>query len=279
MVQSQISRTLQNDVAISRIAAILAQEKFASRSAFGRRVCEDFAFYSAAGRPQLAGCMKALATLSDRVPDIVLPPPRAPAVNNRPRQLDCDVPAPVGVADLHVQLIDRSPDRAVWNTLIGREHPHGMTTFAGCQLRYLVGSAHGWLGAAGFSAAALRVAARDRWIGWDDAGRRGHLHRVICLSRFLIRPAVRIPHFASHVLGRILRRVPHDFEARYAYRPYVVESFAESLISPARARRRFCDLLGRQQALRITRYRETLKTGEVSNKTVYGLTSLGADNA
>ena len=76
-------------------------------------------------------------------------------------------------------------------------------------------------------AAALRGAARDRWIGWDDAGRRGHLQRVVCLSRFLIRPSVRCPHLASHVLGRILRRLPADFEERYGFRPYLVESFAD----------------------------------------------------
>ncbi|MCE2523217.1 MAG: hypothetical protein J4F49_08370 [Rhodobacteraceae bacterium] len=41
--------------------------------------------------------MKVLATLSGRVADIVLPPLPVPAVNNRPRQLDSDVPAPVEV--------------------------------------------------------------------------------------------------------------------------------------------------------------------------------------
>ena len=102
-----------------------------------------------------------------------------------------------------------------------------MTVFAGCQVRYLVGSAHGWPGAAGFSAAALRVAARDRWIGRDDAGRRDHLQRVVCLSRFLVRPSVRCPHLASHAPGRILRRLPGDFEERYGFRPYLVESFAD----------------------------------------------------
>ena len=41
--------------------------------------------------------MKALATLADKVPRIVLPPPRLPAVYNRPCQLDVDVPEPAGV--------------------------------------------------------------------------------------------------------------------------------------------------------------------------------------
>ncbi len=234
MSQSQISRRLRNQASIARIASILSQEQFDSRRALGRRICEEFSFADARGRPQLAGCMKALATLSERVPEIVLPPARAPAVDNRPRQLEAGLPEPetvpshpARIRDLGIITVANAADRAVWNTLIGCEHPHGMTTFAGCQLRYLVGSAHGWLGAAGFSAAALRVSARDVWIGWDDAGRRDHLHRVVCLSRFLIRPSVRCPHLASHVLGRILRRLPHDFGERYGYRPYLVESFAD----------------------------------------------------
>ena len=99
---------------------------------------------------------------------------------------------------------------------------------AGCQIRYPVGSAHGWLGAAGFSAAALRVSARDRWMAWSEEQRREHPNRVVCLSRFLIRPSVRCPHLASHVLGRMLRRLPRDFETRYGFRPWLVESFADA---------------------------------------------------
>ena len=234
MAQSQISRTLRDEAAVSRISAILAQEQFDSRSDLGRRICEEFSFLDVRGRPQLAGCMKALGALAERVPGIVLPPPRTPAIRNRPRQLEADVPEPeqvpahpARIRALEVIVVANAADRALWNTLIAREHPHGMTTFAGRQVRYLVGSAHGWLGAAGFSAAALRVAARERWIGWDDEGRRAHLDRVVCLSRFLMRPCVHCLHLASHVLGRILRRLPGDFEQRYGYRPYLVESFAD----------------------------------------------------
>ena len=234
MAQSQISRTLCGDAARSRIVAMLSQESFGSRRALGRRVCEEFSFVDATGRLQVAGCLKALASLAGRWPDIVLPPPQAAAVRNRPRQLAEDIPAPTGVPShpslidaLDVRLVASACERALWNTLIGREHPHGMTTFAGCQARYLVGSAHGWLGAVGFSAAALRVTARDRWISWSDEQRRAHLDRVVCLSRFLIRPQVFCPHLASHVLGHVLRRLSRDFEARYGFRVLLVESFAD----------------------------------------------------
>ena len=142
------------------------------------------------------------------------------------------MPAPVGVPGevrdvegLRLVVVEDEAQRRIWNTLLSEEHPQGTTTFVGCQLRYLVGSAHGWLGAVGFSAAALRLRARDAWMGWSDAQRTAHLHRVVCLSRFLIRPAVRCRHLASHVLGRVLRRVEADFEARYHYCPWLVETF------------------------------------------------------
>ncbi len=111
--------------------------------------------------------------------------------------------------------------------MLAEEHPQGTTTIVGCQVRYLISSAHGWLGAVGFSASALRLHARDTWMGWNDKQRTAHLHRVVCLSRFLIRPAVQCRHLASHVLGRVLRRVGADFEARYHYRPWLVETFVE----------------------------------------------------
>ncbi|MCY3672554.1 MAG: DUF4338 domain-containing protein, partial [Alphaproteobacteria bacterium] len=234
MAQSQISRTLRNEASVERIASILSLEQFDSRRSLGRRICEEFSFVGPSGRPQLAGCLKALAELAGRRPEIALPPPASPAVDGRPRLLEAGVPEPEGapaelaaIGRLEFRPVEGAGDRAVWNTLISAEHPHGLAVFAGCQIRYLVGSEFGWLGAAGFSAAALRLAARDRWIGWDDGARRDGLHRVVCLSRFLIRPSVRCPHLASHALGRILRRLPGDFEARYGYRPFLVESFAD----------------------------------------------------
>ena len=90
-------------------------------------------------------------------------------------------------------------------------------------MRYLVRSAHGWLGALGFAAAALRLAPRERWMGWSDAQRRAYLERVVGLSRFLLRGGC--ANLASHVLGRVLRRLPEDFQQRYGYRPWLVETF------------------------------------------------------
>ncbi len=53
-----------------------------------------FSLFDARGRPRLAGCKKALATLAERVPQIVLPPPQGLAVDRRPRLLVGGVPVP-----------------------------------------------------------------------------------------------------------------------------------------------------------------------------------------
>ena len=110
---------------------------------------------------------------------------------------------------------------------MAHEHPRGAGPFVGHQLRYLVGSAHGWLGGVGFAASARRLKARDAWVGWDDARRRAHLHRVVGLCRMLIRPHVACRNLASHVLGRAVRAVGEDFERLYGYRPWLLETFVD----------------------------------------------------
>ena len=97
MAQSQIIRTLRDEAAIARIASILSGESFDSRSALGRRVCEEFSFFDARGRPRLAGCMKALGVLVESVPEITLPPPAALAVKGGPRLVEAGVPELEGV--------------------------------------------------------------------------------------------------------------------------------------------------------------------------------------
>ncbi len=117
--------------------------------------------------------------------------------------------------------------RRVWNELMQREHPRGAARHVGAQLRYLLVSDHGVLGALGFAASALTLAARDAFIGWDADLRGRQLHRVVALSRFLIRPSVRCRNLASKALGLCLRRLPDDFQRRYGYRPLLVETFVE----------------------------------------------------
>lgn len=73
--------------------------------------------------------------------------------------------------------------------------------------------------------ASFALQARDRWIGWSENVRRGNLARVVCNARFLILPSVQVPHLASHLLGRLARQLPDQWQARYGVRPLLLETY------------------------------------------------------
>ena len=201
--QNQILQTLRAPESQARLERIVAQEALNNRAAVGRRVCAEFGFVDARGSAQLAGCLKALNTLH-KAGRIALPASRRRGGAPTPQRFDAPVAAATAVpgtveavAGLSLEPVEQGRQRRVWNTLLHFEHPQGTTTFAGCQVRYLVVSAHGVLGAVGFSAAALQLRAREAWMGWSAGQRLAHLHRVLCLSRFLIRPGVQCRNLAS----------------------------------------------------------------------------------
>ena len=233
--QNEIRRTLRQGASIEAVRQLLADKKYETRASFADSVCRHFGFLDTLQRPQRAGCVKALRQL-EQAGHIVLPAAlhRGGTVKS-PRRLDqavpaaIDVPAQAGdVRALTLVIVDRLELMRVWNELMLREHPQGAGPLVGAQMRYLIGSEHGWLGGFGFGAAALQMADRDRWIGWAPELRRQQMHRVVGMSRFLIRTSVECQNLASMVQGMVLRRLGADYEARYGYRPWLVESFVDT---------------------------------------------------
>ena len=139
------------------------------------------------------------------------------------------VPAEIGgLQGLRLVLVDTPEQMRLWNELMLDEHPQGAGPLVGRQLRYLIGSDHGWLGGFGFASPALQLSERDAWIGWDAQGRRKYLHYVVGMSRFLLRRAVTCRNLASKVLSMSLSALANDFERQYGYRPWLVESFVDT---------------------------------------------------
>ena len=52
------------------------------------------------------------------------------------------------------------------------DHPQKAVQQSGRQLRYLLGSDHGWLGGFVFASPAPQLVSRDAWIGWADESRK-----------------------------------------------------------------------------------------------------------
>lgn len=234
MDQHCIAETLSTPGALRTVQLLLAQADGASRTAVARRVCRWFGFLDSRGAFQMASCQKALRSLH-RSGRLRLPAPRRGGRGIcRPRRLGHPVPAPQAVPatagavqGLRLTEVRSALQRRTWNEIVAREHPQGAVQHVGAQMRYLVESEHGLLGAIGFAASALAVAARDQWIGWSPALRRKRLFRVVGMSRFLIRRDVQCHCLASKVLGMVLRRLPADFRRRYGYRPALVETFVQ----------------------------------------------------
>jgi len=122
---------------------------------------------------------------------------------------------------------DRELDRQ-WKKLVATHHYLGYRPLCGAQVRYLIVCEHGYVGALGFSAAALYLKARERWIGWSHPARQCHLPKVVANSRFVIARGVRIKNLASKALALAQKRLPEDWAQTYGYKPLLLETYVES---------------------------------------------------
>ena len=85
------------------------------------------------------------------------------------------------------------------------------------------------------SSAAWRMAARDRWVGWDDRTRARNLQHMVNKSRFLLLPWVGVRHLASAVLSQGLAHLRLDWPRRYGPRRYGLDPWlVETLVDPSR---------------------------------------------
>jgi len=205
------------------------------RAEVARRVCAALGWHDALGRPKLMSCRVGLLRLH-RAGLIELPAARNGNGNGRGLVQQPDLwPAeqPLGgsagqLGGLHLAPVTDKAASRLWNGLIERWHYLGYSPLPGAQLRYLIESDHGVLGALGFGAAAWKVAARDCWIGWERPAREAHLGRVLNNARFLILPWVRVKNLASKVLALAAARVGEDFATRYGEPPVLLETFVET---------------------------------------------------
>jgi hypothetical protein len=233
LTQNQIKRTLSQPDAVKYVIGLLKINQFTSRRELANFLCERFKFYDARMQAQWGGCIKALREL-EAAGRLKLPVARGTTGPNTPKRLNKPVADPAGVPHkagevrgLELIQVSGEEQMRIWNEMMIREHPRGHGPLVGRQMRYLVGSEHGWLGALGFAAPALKLAERDRWIGWNVEQRRAYLHMVVNMSRFLIRPSVHCANLASRLLSMAVKKLPDDFEERFNYRPWLIESFVD----------------------------------------------------
>lgn len=218
------------------IRALIARHPEASRRRLSALLCEAWGWRQANGVPcdmQARGLMLAL----ERAGHLVLPPRRCVVPNNvvrrqRPAPMLLDASpietALAGLQPLEFRLVRRTPYEALFDSLIEHHHYLGYVRPVGEHLKYLVlGPGERPLAAVAFSSAPRHLAPRDCFIGWSAAARRANVRLMAYNPRFLVLPWVRVPHLASHVLGRVLRRLSSDWQEVYGHPVHLVETFVD----------------------------------------------------
>ena len=127
-----------------------------------------------------------------------------------------------------VKLISESDSEPLWDQLVRSYHYLGYQKLIGHRLKYLALIEDQPVAALSWSAPALKLAARDQYIGWSATQRKRHLNQLASNSRFLIPPWVKIPNLASHVLSLNIAQLKKDWQQHFNKQLLVLETFVDS---------------------------------------------------
>jgi hypothetical protein len=204
-----------------------------NRARLSREVCEALPWRRENGALKDMSCRVALLRMhADGL--ITLPPPRNPKPVAYRSYPDIEqavlepalIPA-IDLATLTVDPVLSKSDSLLWNAYIQRHHYLGHQPMPGAQFRYFVRAEGPIIAALGFGASAWKVKPRDQAIGWTTEQRQKNLPLIVNNARFLILPWIHCKNLASRILGLTAKRLPDDWQARYSYRPVLLETFVE----------------------------------------------------
>jgi len=133
-----------------------------------------------------------------------------------------------GIYPIEVQKVESGYPLKLFKYFISAYHYLGWSGTVGENLKYLIFDVNNRpLGCMMWGAAAWKVQPRDSYIGWNAQIRCRNLSFVVNNNRFLILPWVKVPHLASHLLGKICRRLSADWQQKYYHPVYLAETFVE----------------------------------------------------
>jgi len=213
----------------------IAEHPGVSRRRLSQKLCEAWQWKQANGALCDMVCRGLLLRLH-RAGEIELPPVRYTPPNPLAKR---EPPAPMLIditpirgslgqlQPLDIQPVRRTPEEAMFNSLMEQHHYLGYEQPVGGHLKYVVW-AHGRpIACLAWSSAPRHLGSRDRFIGWNGEARRRNLRFLAYNTRFLILPWVEVPHLASHLLGRMAKRLSEDWERLYQHPIYFLETFVD----------------------------------------------------
>lgn len=222
---------------VAFLKQFIAEHPSLSRWSLSRRLCEAWQWKQPNGTLCDAVCRGLLLKL-ERDGAIELPAIRKQMPNRliEPKRPDPVVPdnRPVrgplkDLGVLEFQQVRRTPQESLFNSLLEQYHYLRYQQPVGEHLKYLVSLRGQAIACLAWCSAPRHLANRDRFIGWSADARKRNLHLLAYNTRFLILPWVQVPHLASHILGRMAKIVPTDWQHVYAHPVYWLETFIDPM--------------------------------------------------
>jgi hypothetical protein len=223
------------EVDLGFIRELVAAHPKASRRALSQELCAAWGWVQANGRPRDMVCRGLMLALH-RAGHLELPPvrwvmPNPLARRCRPAPATIDATPVRGelgdVGALELRQVRRSGEERLFNGLIEAHHYLGYTQPVGEHLKYLVYAGERPVACFAWGSAPRHLGPRDRFLGWSAEARRRNIRFVAYNSRFLILPWVTVRYLASHLLGRMARILPAEWERVYGHPVYFAETFTD----------------------------------------------------
>lgn len=138
-----------------------------------------------------------------------------------------DAPESEILRQIVVRLV-RPDERERFDQIVEEEHYLRSARLGGRSLRYVAELDGEWIALVAFSAPALNIKSREKWIKWSPRQRARRLGFIVNNSRFLVRPnRERYPNVASKVLAVCLKRLNADWQEHWGQPVLLVESFVD----------------------------------------------------
>jgi hypothetical protein len=217
------------------IRELIAAHPGASRRTLSTKLCEAWQWRQSNGALRDMVC-RGLLLLLHRAGRIALPQVayvrhNPLAARARPAAVLIDTtPIEARLGDLRplqFQLVRRTADEPLFNSLMEQHHYLGYEQPVGEHLKYLVWANGRPIACLAWSSAPRHLASRDHYIGWSAEARRRNIGLLAYNTRFLILPWVRVEHLASHILGRMAARICDDWQQAYGHPVYFLETFID----------------------------------------------------
>lgn len=218
------------------INELIARHAGESRRRLSQKLCEAWDWRQPNGALRDMVCRGLMLALW-RAGHIELPAirkrPRNPlTARSRPQPAEVDrTPLCASLRELgplEFRQVRRTPEERLFNSLLQQHHYLGYAQPVGEHLKFMVYAGTRPVALFAWSSAARHLGPRDRYLRWAPELRRQNIRFLAYNTRYLIPGWIQVPHLASHLLSRMTRMLPAEWQKVYGHPVYFAETFVDT---------------------------------------------------